>query len=133
MKNFLYKIYILITESPWNQHFNLKNQRNWKKTSLNVKFFDWDYLHLTALMEETYFSKNNLLIFFLWDLRWKRSIHAEFGPVGYAPSYYGSLYLGLWLFVWIQSKKLWLERRDCQQKWGISIKDSKTFLRSRSF
>ena len=27
---------------PWNQHFNLKNQRNWKKTSLNVKYFDWE-------------------------------------------------------------------------------------------
>ena len=24
---------------------------------MNVKFFDWDYLHLTALMKETYFSK----------------------------------------------------------------------------
>ena len=23
---------------------------------MNVKFFDWDYLHLTALMKETYFS-----------------------------------------------------------------------------
>jgi hypothetical protein len=28
-----------------------------EKTSLNVKFFDWDYLHLTALMKETYFSR----------------------------------------------------------------------------
>ena len=24
-------------------------------TGMNVKFFDWDYLHLTALMKETYF------------------------------------------------------------------------------
>ena len=31
-----------------------------EKTSLNVKFFDWDYLHLTALMKETYF--NNIAI-----------------------------------------------------------------------
>ena len=23
---------------------------------MNVKFFDWDYLHLTALMKETYFK-----------------------------------------------------------------------------
>ena len=28
-----------------------------EKTSLNVRFFDWDYLHLTALMKETYFMK----------------------------------------------------------------------------
>ena len=28
-----------------------------EKTSLNVKFFDWDYLYLTALMKETYFNK----------------------------------------------------------------------------
>ena len=34
----------------------MKNQRNWKKTSLNVKFFDWDYLQLTALMKESYFT-----------------------------------------------------------------------------
>ena len=27
-----------------------------EKTSLNVKFFDWDYLHLTTLMKETYFK-----------------------------------------------------------------------------
>ena len=26
-----------------------------KKTSFNVKFFDWDYLHLIALKKETYF------------------------------------------------------------------------------
>jgi hypothetical protein len=26
------------------------------KTSFNVKFFDWDYLHLTALTKETYFK-----------------------------------------------------------------------------
>jgi hypothetical protein len=25
------------------------------KTSFNVKFFDWNYLHLTALTKETYF------------------------------------------------------------------------------
>ena len=25
------------------------------KTSFNVKFFDWDYLHLTAQTKETYF------------------------------------------------------------------------------
>ena len=30
------------------------------KTSFNVKFFDWDYLHLTAQTKETYFSKNQL-------------------------------------------------------------------------
>ena len=30
-----------------------------KKTSLNVKFFDWDYLHLTTLMKETYFKNSN--------------------------------------------------------------------------
>ena len=28
-----------------------------EKTSLNVKFFDWDYLHLTALMKESDFKK----------------------------------------------------------------------------
>ena len=30
---------------------------------MNVKFFDWDYLHLTALMKETYFKNfyNNLI------------------------------------------------------------------------
>ena len=39
-----------------NQHFNLKNLKKLGKTSLNVKFFDWDYLHLTALMKESYFS-----------------------------------------------------------------------------
>ena len=27
-----------------------------EKTSLNDKFFEWDYLHLTALMKEIYFS-----------------------------------------------------------------------------
>ena len=26
---------------------------------MNVKFFDWDYLHLTALMNETYFTANS--------------------------------------------------------------------------
>ena len=26
---------------------------------MNIKFFDWDYLHITALMKETYF--NNIL------------------------------------------------------------------------
>ena len=26
------------------------------KTSFNVKFFDWDYLHLTAQTKETYFK-----------------------------------------------------------------------------
>ena len=30
------------------------------KTSFNVKFFDWDYLHLTAETKETYFSWNFL-------------------------------------------------------------------------
>ena len=25
---------------------------------MNVKFFDWDYLHLTALMKETYFKRD---------------------------------------------------------------------------
>ena len=40
---------------------------------MNVKFFDWDYLHLTALMKETYFSiyTKIYLIFFL-------ALHAEF-------------------------------------------------------
>ena len=43
---------------PLNQHSNLKNQRNRKKTSFNDKFFEWDYLHLTALMKETYFKNH---------------------------------------------------------------------------
>ena len=32
------------------------------KTSFNVKFFDWDYLHLTALTKETYFTPQSFLI-----------------------------------------------------------------------
>ena len=28
-----------------------------EKISLNDKFFDWDYLHLTALKKETYFNR----------------------------------------------------------------------------
>ena len=30
---------------------------------MNVKFFDWDYLHLTALMKETYFRLTIFLFF----------------------------------------------------------------------
>ena len=29
-----------------------------EKTSSNVKFFDYDYLHLTVLMKETYFKES---------------------------------------------------------------------------
>ena len=29
------------------------------KTSFNVKFFDWDYLHLIAQTKETYFRKKS--------------------------------------------------------------------------
>ena len=32
-----------------------------EKTSLNVKFFNYDYLHLTALMKETYFRVKQFL------------------------------------------------------------------------
>jgi hypothetical protein len=36
--------------------FYSEKPKKLEKTSLNVKFFDWDYLHLTALMKETYFT-----------------------------------------------------------------------------
>ena len=36
--------------------FQSEKPKKLEKTSLNVKFFDWDYLRLTALMKETYFS-----------------------------------------------------------------------------
>jgi hypothetical protein len=35
--------------------FQSEKSKKLAKTSLNVKFFDWDYLHLTALMKESYF------------------------------------------------------------------------------
>ena len=34
----------------------MKNKKKMEKTSLNVIFFEWDQLHLTALKKETYFS-----------------------------------------------------------------------------
>ena len=40
---------------PFNQHFNLKNQRNWIKQVLMIIFFEWYQLHLTALTKENYF------------------------------------------------------------------------------
>ena len=36
--------------------FKSEKTKKLEKTSLNVKFFDWDNLHFTALMKETYFS-----------------------------------------------------------------------------
>ena len=36
--------------------FQSEKTKKLEKTSLNVKFFDWDYLHLSALMKESYFS-----------------------------------------------------------------------------
>ena len=36
--------------------FESEKTKKLEKTSLNVKFFDWDYLHHTALMKETYFK-----------------------------------------------------------------------------
>jgi hypothetical protein len=39
--------------------FQSEKPKKLEKTSLNDKFFDWDYLHLTALMKETYFSNAN--------------------------------------------------------------------------
>ena len=41
--------------------FQSEKPKKLEKTSFNVKFFDWDYLHLTALMKESYF--NHILIF----------------------------------------------------------------------
>ena len=39
--------------------FQSEKPKKLEKTSLNDKFFDWDYLHLTALMKETYFRARN--------------------------------------------------------------------------
>ena len=36
--------------------FQSEKPKKLEKTSLNDNFFDWDYLHLTALIKETYFS-----------------------------------------------------------------------------
>ena len=46
------------------------------KSSFNVKFFDWDYLHLTALTKETYFI--NLLN--KLNLQVKRSLKKKILP-----------------------------------------------------
>ena len=52
--------------------FQSEKPKNLEKTSLNVKFFDWDFLHLTALKKENYFrSRKNLL--YLADLLQKKS------------------------------------------------------------
>ena len=36
--------------------FQFEKPEKLEKTSLNVKFFEWDYLHVTALKKETYFN-----------------------------------------------------------------------------
>jgi hypothetical protein len=36
--------------------FQSEKPKKLEKASLNVKFFDWDYLHLIALMKESYFT-----------------------------------------------------------------------------
>ena len=38
--------------------FQPENPKKLDKTTFNVKFFDWDYLHLTAQTKETYFRLN---------------------------------------------------------------------------
>jgi hypothetical protein len=38
-----------------------------EKTSLNDKYLEWDYLHLTALMKETYFLGRMQLLNKLFD------------------------------------------------------------------
>ena len=35
--------------------FQSEKRKKLEKTSLNVKFFDWDYSHFTALMKESDF------------------------------------------------------------------------------
>jgi hypothetical protein len=44
--------------------FQSEKPKKLEKTSLNDKFFDWDYLYLAALMKETYFSLKKLFFFF---------------------------------------------------------------------
>ena len=45
------KYYLTLKSTFWSE-----KPKKLEKTSLNVKYFDWDYLHLTALMKETYFN-----------------------------------------------------------------------------
>ena len=41
--------------------FQSEKPKKLEKTSLNDKFFDWDYLHFTALMKEAYFNRKTKL------------------------------------------------------------------------
>ena len=42
--------------------FEPEKPKKLDKTSFNVKFFDWDYLHLTAQTKETYFNDKTKLL-----------------------------------------------------------------------
>ena len=68
---FWLKNFLSAWRSPTNKLLEPLETSSRLKTSLIVKFFDWDYLHLTAHTKETYFKRDRTLyrILILHDFR----------------------------------------------------------------